>query len=69
MQYILTEEEYKSLVPKNQVEELEEKIEKLNGIVLNATEFYCCRTTDRMLSYCDDCPITFSCKKPKRYSK
>lgn len=69
MQYILTEEEYKNLVSKSKVEELEEKIEKLNGIVLDATGFHCGRAHDRIINYCDNCPITFSCNMPKHYSK
>lgn len=68
MQYILTEEEYKNLVPKNKVKELEEKVEKLNNMVLEYAEYTCSYSMD-FFGYCDKCPITFSCKKTKRYSK
>lgn len=68
MQYILTEEEYKNLVQKQEVEELGKKVEKLNQMVLEYSE-YTCRHDMRGFGYCDKCPIQFSCNKSKRYSK
>lgn len=68
MQYILTEEEYNNLVPKSKVEELKSKIEKLNQKVLEYSK-YTCRHKVNVFAYCDDCPIQFSCNKPKSYSK
>lgn len=68
MQYILTEKEYKSLVPKQKVEELKNKVEKLNQMVLEYSEYTCSHDMD-FFGYCDNCPIQFSCSKPKRYSK
>lgn len=68
MQYILTEEEYRELVPKSKVEELENKVERLNQKVLEYSE-YTCRHNMSGFGYCDKCPIQFSCNKPKSYSK
>ena len=68
MQYILTEEEYKCLVPKSKVEELESKVDKLNQMILEYSE-YTCRHEMQGFGYCDKCPIEFSCNKPKSYSK
>lgn len=39
MQYILTEEEYRNLVSKSKVDELENKVEKLNQMVLEYSEY------------------------------
>lgn len=68
MQYILTEKEYKSLVPKQKLIESENKVEKLNQMVLEYSEYTCCYDMGGF-GYCDICPIQFSCSKPKNYSK
>ena len=68
MQYILTEEEYRNLVSKSEVDELENKVEKLNQMVLEYSEYSCRHNMDGF-RYCDKCPIEFSCNKPKRFSK
>ncbi len=71
MKYILTEEEYKNLVNKEQLYDLIDKIEILNKKVLELSnsKIYC----DREEYYCDKCPIsafgTGTCFKKKRYSK
>ena len=37
MQYILTEEEYNNLIPKNEVDELIKKLDKANKRILEMT--------------------------------
>lgn len=68
MQYILSEDEYKSLVKKSKVDELEKKVNDLNNLVLEISKFPCIHAYGG-LGYCDDCPITFSCRRDKNYSK
>lgn len=72
MQYILTEEEYNNLIPKNEVDELIKKLDKANKRILEMT------TSGKCLleagSYCDYCPINVlkldTCiKYPQRHSK
>ena len=41
MQYILTEEEYKNLVPKSRYDNKCEEVEKLNELVLKIAKFKC----------------------------
>ena len=69
MQYLLTEQEYKSLAPISKVNELKEKIQLLNDKVIELTEHPCCIT----LFYCDTSPIgafgTKTCMKKQSYSK
>lgn len=72
MQYILSEEEYKNLVPLYKYEEEREKVEKLNNKILELTSKGKCRKENG--GYCDFCPIagfkgTGTCTKPKSYSK
>ena len=69
MQYILTEEEYKNLVPGNKVAELEGIIDELNGLVLKYSKYHCIYERGGGFGCCDNCPITFSCTKYKRYTK
>lgn len=70
MQYILTKEEYENLVPKKKADRLEETIDKLNDLVLEYSKYPCIHKHGGCgLGYCDDCPITFSCKEDKYYSK
>ena len=77
MQYILTEEEYKSLVPKMELDRLRElfrdNIELLNKKILELSNFQCAVEYPRVCSYCDNCPIssfgTNTCMKSKTYSK
>lgn len=77
MQYILTEEEYKSLVPKMELDKLRElfldSVEKLNKKVLELSNFQCTVEYPRLCSYCDNCPIggfgTNTCIRSKNYSK
>lgn len=72
MQYILSEEEYKNLVPKEKYEKGREKVEKLNKEVLDL--FNGGRCLNEHGVYCDMCPIGCclgigTCTKTQRYSK
>lgn len=77
MQYILTEEEYKNLVPKSELEQLRKlflyNVETLNKKVLELSNFKCAVEYPHICSYCDNCPIsgfgTNTCIKSKSYSK
>ncbi|MBO7211854.1 MAG: hypothetical protein J6V44_12725 [Methanobrevibacter sp.] len=73
MQYILTEEEYKNLVPKMELDKLRElfldSVEALNKKVLELSNFQCAVEYPRLCSYCDNCPIggfgTNTCMRSK----
>lgn len=75
MQYILTEQEYRALVPISEINKLKEDIELLNDKVMELTDHPCADTDDhrRMFFYCDDCPIgglgLGTCTKKQSYSK
>lgn len=77
MQYILTEEEYKNLVPKKELNKLRElfldSVEALNKKVLELSNFQCVVEYPRLCSYCDNCPIgnfgTNTCMRNQEYSK
>lgn len=74
MQYILSEEEYKNLVPKEKYYDLMDRVEKLNKKVLELEYGEpTCPTEDSNSYYCDMCPIsdfgTGTCLKVKKYSK
>ena len=75
MQYILTEEEYKALIPISRMEALVNDIELLNDKVMELTEHPCGSNADyrSITFYCDDCPIgsfgTNTCTKEQQYSK
>ncbi|MCM1031579.1 MAG: hypothetical protein NC410_09105 [Oscillibacter sp.] len=68
MQYILTEEEYKALVPIEKLKEAENKIEILNAKVTKLTNIQC-----KEEFFCDYCPIGYfginTCTKKQTYSK
>lgn len=67
MQYLLSKEEYENLMPREKYFEALDKINKLNGQVLKLSNFTC--RTEIGTGYCDLCPITETCNKPKRFSK
>ena len=73
MQYILTEEEYKNLVPKWKYDEKIKVIEELQLLVMKATGHTCIYDSkgNYMFSYCDNCPLAekFDCGKQKDFSK
>ena len=69
MQYILTEEEYKELVPKEKLYDLLDEIQKLNEHVLELSNRIC--EYKDGCGYCDGCPIgkdgTNTCLKVGEY--
>ena len=72
MQYILTEEEYKSLVPKWKYDEKIKVIGELQLLLMKATGHTCIYDSkgNYMFSYCDNCPIAnFDCGRRKEFSK
>lgn len=74
MQYILTEEEYKNLVPKSKYEEKLKVIEELQQLVMKISGHTCIYYNmmgDFNAMYCDDCPLAekFDCGKRKEFSK
>lgn len=73
MEYILTEEEYKNLVPKWKYDEKIKVIEELQLLVMKATGHTCIYDSkgNYMFSYCDNCPLAekFDCGKQKDFSK
>ena len=71
MQYLLTTEEFYSLVPKEKYKKATVKIEELNEKVLELSNYSCHQGRGFV---CDQCPIgafgTGTCTKTfKRYSK
>jgi hypothetical protein len=52
MQYILTEEEFHSLVPKKDLKKAKDGLEAARLLILKESGFQCGQT------YCDDCPIS-----------
>lgn len=69
MQYILTQEEYNNLVPKEKYYAEMDKVAELNKKVLELSKFICVKETQGCFGYCDFCPITKTCTKVKQYSK
>ncbi len=75
MQYILTEEEYKSLVQKWKYDEKIKVIEELQRLVMKISGHTCIYDPkakgNYMFSYCDDCPLAeqFDCGHRKEFSK
>ena len=78
MQYILTQEEYKNLVPKSRYDNKCEEVEKLNELVLKKAKFKCIhdRTKEEnekngYCFYCDDCPLVAvgTCSRTKDFSQ
>ena len=67
MQYLLSKEEYENLMPREKYFEALDKINKLTEQVLKLSNFTC--RTEIGFCYCDQCPITETCNKPKRFSK
>ncbi len=54
-------------MPREKYFEALDKINKLNEKVLKLSNFTC--RTEKGTGYCDLCPITGTCNKPKRFSK
>lgn len=71
MQYILTEEEFKNLVPKFRYEEKIKEIKELQKLVMTVTGHKCIYDNKGgIFSYCDKCPLAnFDCGLRKEFSK
>jgi hypothetical protein len=72
MQYILTQEEFKNLVPKSKYEEKCKEIKELQQLLMKATGYTCRYDTQYNYErfYCDNCPLAhFDCGKRKDFSK
>lgn len=75
MQYILTEQEYRDLIPISKVIKLKEEVQLLNDKVMELSKHPCGSGADyrSVTFYCDDCPIgglgTGTCTKSQQYSK
>jgi hypothetical protein len=72
MQYILTEEEYKNLVPKSKYEEKCKENKELQQLLMKAAVYICIYDPqDKSVGfYCDNCPLAhFDCGKRKEFSK
>lgn len=70
MQYILTKQEFDSLISVKQYEEICHQIQDLNKLVLKLSNYRCYKDSGGY-GVCDACPLVKigSCPKPKRYSK
>ena len=71
MQYILTEEEYKNLVPKSKYVEKINVIEELQQLVMKISGHICIyENKGGIYSYCDQCPLAkIDCGRSKEFSK
>lgn len=73
MQYILTEEEYKNLVPKSKYEEKCNEIKELQQLLMKATGHTCIYFNMQGYAgefYCDNCPLAhFDCGRRKEFSQ
>lgn len=78
MQYILTEEEYKNLVPKSDYDKKCHEVNVLNILVLKKANFKCIydrtKEDDQIygyFAYCDDCPLVRAgtCTRTKEFSQ
>lgn len=72
MQYILTQEEYKNLIPKSKYEEKLKEIEELQLLLMRAKGYICRHDAQYNYEgfYCDNCPLAhFDCGKRKEFSK
>lgn len=75
MQYILTEDEYRNLVPIERLNHLIDVVESLNEKIVELSDHPCGSGADyrSVTFYCDDCPIgamgTNTCTKSQQYSK
>jgi len=58
MQYVLTEDKYKQLVQRSEVDNRTAALRVVREVVLKATGFHCIHETPAKNSYCDFCPIS-----------
>lgn len=72
MQYILTEDEYRNLVPRQKYNDALDESQKLRELVLKVSKFKCIHERNRFNDdyYCDDCPLAeMSCGRCKDFSQ
>lgn len=72
MQYILTEDEYKNLVPLKKYNDALDESQKLRELVLKVSKFKCIHEINRRNYdyYCDRCPLAeMSCGRNKDFSQ
>lgn len=80
MMYILTEEEYKALMPRSEHaiirNNLLDAIHRAETFILKDRRFKCVLDVEpgkHIMNYCDDCPLGYmgikTCDKEQRYSK
>lgn len=72
MQYILTEDEYRNLVPRQKYNDALDESQKLRELVLKVSKFKCIHERNRSNAdyYCDNCPLAeMSCGRYKDFSK
>ena len=72
MQYILTEDEYRNLVPRQKYNDALDESQKLRELVLKVSKFKCIHKRNRFDNdyYCDNCPLAeMSCGKYKNFSQ
>lgn len=73
MQYILTEDEYRNLVPLKKYNDALDESQKLRELVLKVSKFKCIHERNHRYSYdyyCDKCPLAeMSCGKCKDFSQ
>ena len=71
MQYILTEEEYRNLVPKSKYLERNNQLVELEQLVMKLSGHICIyENKGGIYSYCDSCPLAnFDCGRSKEFSK
>lgn len=71
MQYILTEEEYRNLVPKSKYLERNNQLVELERLVMKLSGHICIyENKGGIFSYCDNCPLAnFDCGRAKEFSK
>ena len=84
MQYLLTEEEFKNMVPKQSLIERDEALELARNIILTQSNFNCIHDISELHvkygGYCDDCPcspihehdyntLKHICKLPHNFSQ
>ena len=72
MQYILTEDEYRNLVPRQKYNDALDESQKLRELVLKVSKFKCIHERNRFNAdyYCDNCPLAeMSCGRYKDFSQ
>jgi hypothetical protein len=70
MQYILTEDEYRNLVPRQKYNDALDESQKLRELVLKVSKFKCIHERYQSDYYCDNCPLAeMNCGRYKDFSQ